>query len=156
MSTVKVNLPAINRFFERSPLAGVGAPGLKSGQATRVAARMVAFVEAEARKDFRSRSGDLFGSFRPIIEPDPRGGTRVGVGSVSQTAEYLTDGTTPHSIGPRPPVGGKQRFLRSYPNHPPDRKPLFRNVYKVNNHPGNMPNDFIRRGVNAAIGRPVP
>lgn len=156
MSTVKINQGAINRFFAQSPFAGAGVGGVRGGQAVRIAARMVTLVEREARKDFRSRSGDLFGSFRPIVRPDPRGGTRIGVGSTSKTAEYLTDGTRPHKIGPRSRQGGKKRYLMSRPEHPSDRRPLTEPVYVVKKHPGNKPNDFIRRGVNLAIGRPLP
>jgi len=154
MSTVKVNLPAINRFFERSPLAGAGAPGLKSGQATRVAARMVAFVRAEIEATYNTRTSTLVDSLHPIIRPDPRGGVRVGVGSTAEHSEYLTKGTPAHPI----PLSPSPYSLRS--NGPrskgPNPTPLTRwPIYQVN-HPGNRANDFIRKGVNAAIGRPVP
>jgi hypothetical protein len=154
VSTVKVNIGAINRYFERRPLAGAGAPGLRGGQANAIAARMITFVIAEARKDFHTaggpgRSGELITSFIPIIEPHPLGGTRVGVGSTAEHAKYLTEGTPRHSIPKR-----KSRYpLKSAKGHP---KPLLGYPIFQVNHPGTKPNDFIRRGVNLAIGRPLP
>lgn len=151
MSKVTINQANINRFFESRLRSGSGR-GARGGGVERVAARMVAAVIAEAKKDFRTsggpgRTGDLIKSFRPIIKPDPRGGFQVGVGSTLKYADYLTNGTPAHDIRPR----GKYR-LKSAKGHPdPLKRPTL-----LARHPGTKPNDFIRRGVNLAIGRPLP
>ncbi len=151
MSKVTINEANVNRFFE-SRLRSGSARSARGGGVERVAARMVALVIAEAKKDFHTsggpgRTGELIKSFRPIIKPDPRGGFDVGVGSTLKYADYLTHGTAPHDIRPH----GKYR-LKSAKGHP---KPLKRPTFLAK-HPGNKPNDFIRRGVNLAIGRPLP
>lgn len=155
MSRVTAHRGNINRFFAARP--GLGGAGTGGAGAERIAARMITFVKAEMKASgINERSGELLDSLVPIIAPDPRGGVRVGVGSTSITAKYLTEGTTPHQIN-APFVGGRPVYpLRS--NGPRSKgynpTPLRGSPIYFVNHPGNLPNDFIRRGVNAAIGRP--
>lgn len=153
MSTVKVNMGAINRVL--AGRAGGGALG--SAGIERIVTRMIAAVKAEMKASgINERSGELADSFVPIVVPDPRGGVRVGVGSTSETAKWLTEGTVGHPISV-PFVGGRPAYsLRSNGPRSKGYNPTpLRNypIYFVN-HPGNKANDFIRRGVNAAIGRP--
>lgn len=156
MTKVIINQLAINRFFQRSPFAGAGVPGLKSGTADRIAARMLIFVQAEARSQFHVRTGDLVESLRPIIRIDSSTGrTEVGVGSVVEHASYLENGTSPHPIPLSPFIGGGRYLISNGPRSKgPNPTPLEGRRLFVH-HPGNRAFGFIRRGVNRAIGRPI-
>jgi hypothetical protein len=145
MSRVTINEAGIQSFFRRSPLAGAGIPGLRSGDADRIAARMLVFAQREVGARFNQRTGVLLGSLRQIVRVDLRSGAlEVGVGSTAEHAKYLEYGTPAHEIRP-----SGRKFLVSEANNP---TPL-RGRRLVVNHPGNQPFFFLRKAVNEAIGR---
>jgi hypothetical protein len=153
MTTVRMNVPGIEQFFRASPLAGAGTPGVRSGTAERLATRMVILARQNASgRMMYLRTGGVADSVRPIIRPSPRGGTEVGVGTVSPIGGHLANGTQAHEI--RPSTRGV-KFLRS--NGPLSKgfnpTPLRAQQRKVN-HPGNRPIPWLRNAVDTAIGRP--
>lgn len=144
MSAVRVNEGAVRRFFQSSPLAGVGVPGLRSGSAERLAERAVRFAEREVESTFHERTGELRQSLRAIVRTHAGGGVEIGVGSTAPHAKYLEDGTIPHEIRPV-----NARFLVSTPDNP---TPLRGRRLRVS-HPGNRAYGFLRKSLALATGR---
>jgi hypothetical protein len=152
VSTVTVNTPNIQRFFAGRPLAGVGAPGLRTGNAERIAERMVRAAIREVTSTFNMRTGELVASLVPIVRIDPRTGAAVvGVGSTVPYSEHLEKGTSAHPITPK-----NVTYLMS--NGPrskgPNPTPL-RRRQKIVSHPGNQPYGFLRKARDSAIGRGI-
>lgn len=151
MSTVRVNEAAIRGFFRNRTLGGGSFVGSERS-ARQLAFRMVVQAKKNASGDLlEKRSGQLADSVHPIIRVDPRGGIEVGVGSTAPYADYLESGTRAHEI-PSKVINGKRRYLKSYPNHPPNRNPLRYPQVKVN-HPGNTAKHWLRSAVNSVAAR---
>ena len=145
MSRVTINRVGIENFFARTPLAGVGFAGLKSGSAERLADQMVREAEKNVTGAVvRGRSLRLYTSLQPIVRGSRRGGIEVGVGSTAPYAGHIEKGTGAHAIRPR-----RRKYLVSAPGHP---DPL-RGRRRIVNHPGNPPFEPLRKAVNTVIGR---
>ncbi|HEX9832541.1 MAG TPA: hypothetical protein VGA66_05535 [Mycobacterium sp.] len=99
--------------------------------------RRVRRAEAEA---IRGAPGSMKQRIRAQIQRGP-GGEFRGVISVRHPAAiYVTGGTRPHRIVPRRP-GGVLRFTVN-------GQVVFARYV---NHPGNKPNDFLRKALRAAL-----
>lgn len=146
MSTVTINRPGIERFFERNPLGGgTAVGGITNPQV--LARRMVSVAKNNVSGSIvRQRSGTLRESIKPIVRPDPRAGAlEVGVGSTAPYSGHLEHGTSKKNyvIRPRPP----KRFLVSAPGHPDPLQGRRRSV----NHPGIRPKKFLDQAVKTVI-----
>lgn len=142
MSRVTVNPGAIDRFFAARPLAGAGFPGLRTGSAELLAARMARVARRNASGQVvRARTGDLANSVRGIVRPHPRGGTEIGVGTTLEYGAYLENGTEgQYIIAPR----RIDRLLVSAPGHPDPLRGPRRFVI----HPGIQAEGWLRQAVN--------
>jgi hypothetical protein len=110
---------------------------LPGGMVYRNMERRVRRAEAEA---IRGAPGSMGTTIRAQIQRGP-GGEFRGVIRVSHPAAiYVTGGTRPHVIRPRRP-GGVLRFTVN-------GQVVFARYV---NHPGNKPNDFLRKALRAAL-----
>lgn len=110
---------------------------LPGGLVYRNMERRVRRAEAEA---IRGAPGSMKQRIRAQIQRGP-GGEFRGVISVRHPAAiYVTGGTRPHRIVPRRP-GGVLRFTVN-------GQVVFARYV---NHPGNKPNDFLRKALRAAL-----
>ena len=95
------------------------------------------------------RSGKLADSVVAFVEPDPRRpnqGFRVVLGTTLEYGGFLERGTPGHFIFPR-----RFRYLKSRPDHPPNRNPLENRVYGGVYHPGFAGKLWLRRSLNIAV-----
>jgi len=144
------------RVFEQNILAATARRSVRGDTfgtrrlAERIARRAKEVAERNASGgELMERTGDLSRSVVAFVQPDPRRpnqGFRVVLGTTLEYGGFLEKGTEGHFIFPR-----RFRYLKSRPDHPPNRNPLENRVYGGVWHPGFAGKLWLRRSLNIAV-----